>query len=128
MNWSASVLDPAVLWLLGAIASKAILSVLIAVTAPVLRPVWALFMRARRPWPAAVLVVFGIACSVAGGLLLQKPNSSSLEGGLGVVLFMGGAFVALAGPAFWFDERNRVASLARGRRRARWLTNVAAAK
>ncbi|MGZ3332669.1 MAG: hypothetical protein ACXU9S_09820 [Gemmatimonadaceae bacterium] len=107
MNWIANGLGAALVWFLLEFAGEAMLALGTAVTAPVRRPVWALFMRAKWPWAAAVLGVLGVASAVVGGLLLQKPNSSSWEDGLGVTLFLGGAFVALAGPAFWFHERTR---------------------
>src|SRR6267154_6475280 len=107
MAWIGSVLAAALIGLLWEIAGEAMLALGAVVTAPVGRPVWALFMRAKSPWPAALLAALGIASSVVGALLLQKPNSSTWENGLGVALFLGGAFVALAGPAFWFHERNR---------------------
>ena len=110
MNWLASLLGAALLWFLVEIAGEALLALGATVTAPIRRPVWALFMRAKLPWPAVVLVAIGVASAVVGGRLLQKPNSSSWENGLGLVLFLGGAFVTLAGPAFWFHERNRAAS------------------
>lgn len=107
MNWIASLLAAALVGFLWEIAGEAMLAFGVAVTAPVSRPLWALFMRAKWPWPAVLLAALGIASAVVGALLLQKPNSSSWENGLGVTLFLGGAFVALAGPAFWFHERNR---------------------
>jgi hypothetical protein len=107
MNWIASLLAAALIGFLWEVAGEAMLALGVAVTAPVSRPVWALFMRAKWPWPAALLAALGIASAFVGALLLQKPNSSSWENGLGVALFRGGAFVALAGPAFWFHERNR---------------------
>jgi len=107
MTWIASALAAALIGFLWEIAGEAMLGFGAAVTAPVRGPVWGLFMRAKWPWPAAIMAAVGIASAVVGGLLLQKPNSSSWETGLGVALFLGGAFVALAGPAFWFHERNR---------------------
>ena len=108
MNWIKGALAAALIGFLLEVAGEAMLALGAAVTAPVRRPVWALFMRAKWPWPAAVMAALGIALAVVGGMLLQKPNSLSWEDGLGVALFLGGAFVALAGPGFWFHERNRV--------------------
>ena len=110
MNSVASPLNPVVLWLILEIVGHAVFSLVAAVSAPVRRPVWAIFMRAKSPWPAAVLAGLGIASGVAGAMLLQKPNASDWESGFGLALFFCGAFVALAGPAFWFDERNRLRS------------------
>jgi peptidoglycan/LPS O-acetylase OafA/YrhL len=107
MNWIASALAVALIGFLWEIAGEAMFALGAAISAPVRRPVWALFMRARWPWPAAVLAAFGIAAAGVGAMLLQKPNSSSWENGLGVALFLGGAFLTLAGPALWFHERNR---------------------
>jgi hypothetical protein len=110
MNWIASGLGVVLVGFLLEFAGEAVLALGAAATEPVRRPVWALFMRATWPWPAAVLAVLGVASAVVGGVLLQKPNSSSWENGLGLALFFGGAFVALAGPPFWFHERNRAAN------------------
>jgi len=111
MNLIATPLEPVVLWIVVEIAWKAVFALfaaLTALTAPVRRPVWAVFMRATWPWPAAVLAGLGIASGVAAGMLLSKPNASDWESGFGLALFAGGAFVALAGPATWFDERRRL--------------------
>ena len=107
MNWIGSLLAAALIGFLWEISGEAMLALGAVVTASVRRPLWALFMRAKWPWPPAVVAAFGIASAVVGGLLLQKPASSSWEIGLGVALFLGGTFVTLAGPAFWFHERNR---------------------
>jgi hypothetical protein len=113
MSSIPSPLDPVVTWFILVIAGKAVFALfgwVTTLTAPVRRPLWAVFMRANWAWPAAVLLALGIASGVVGGMLLQKPNSSDWEMGFGLALFFGGAFVAVAGPAFWFDERRRLGS------------------
>jgi hypothetical protein len=107
MNWLATALGSVLLYLILEIATEFLLDVGTAATRPIRRPIWAVFTRAQWPWPAALMAVFGTACSFAGAQLMQRPNMPKWAELVGIYLFLGGALVILAAPALWFEARRR---------------------
>jgi len=105
MNWLATVLGSLLLYLLLEIAAEFLFNVATVATSPIRRPIWAVFTRAQWPWPAALLAVFGVACSFAGAQVMQRPNTPKWAEVVGIYLFLGGALVILAAPAMWFQAR-----------------------
>ena len=110
MNWIVTGLGGVLLYLIGEIVADLFVHAAAIATSPIRRPIWNAFMRARWPWPAALVAAFGIACSFAGTQLLQRPNASTWAQSVGLYLFLGGALVVLAAPALWLEARKRVAS------------------
>jgi hypothetical protein len=105
MTWLATVLGSVLLYLILEIAAEFLLDMATVATSPIRRPIWAAFTRARWPWPAGLLAVFGLACSFAGAQLIQRPNAPNWAESLGIYLFLGGALVVLAAPVLWFEAR-----------------------
>jgi hypothetical protein len=105
MNWLATVLGSVLLYLILEIAAEFLLDVATVATSPIRRPIWAAFTRAKWPWPAGMLALFGLACSFAGGQLMQRPNAPNWAESVGIYLFLGGALVILAAPVLLFEAR-----------------------
>ena len=104
VNWLVTALGGVLLYVIAEVAAEFFFDV---ATTPIRRPIWTAFIRARWPWPAALMVSFGVACSVAGAQLSQRPNAPKWAELVGVYLFIGGALVVLAAPALWFEARKR---------------------
>ena len=107
VNWLVTALGGVLLYVIAEVAAEFLFDVATTATTPIRRPIMTAFLRARWPWPATLMVSFGVACSVAGAQLSQRPNAPKWVELVGLYLFIGGALVVLAAPALWFEARKR---------------------
>ena len=89
-------------WLLCQMVVDLAGEVLWAVTGPLRRPIWRLFVAASWPWPLLMMLGIGAAAVVAGLILL---SDLSRERPLGIWLSLGGAAIMLVSPFLWRDAR-----------------------
>ena len=119
IKWLLGAIGACFVWLFWEIVGDAIGEIVWAVTAPVRRPIWRAFVRARWPWPLLLMLVGGALVSI-GGMGLVHQYESGWRAGVGMGLFLVGAFFAVGGGYLWRDaRRERVTREARDASAAR---------
>jgi hypothetical protein len=73
-----------------------------AVTGPLRRPIWRIFVDASWPWPLLMMLGVGAAAIVTGLVIL---SDLSRERPLGLWFLFGGAAIMLVSPFLWRDAR-----------------------
>ena len=126
IKWLLGAIGAFFVWLAWELVGAAIGEIAWAVTAPVRRPIWRAFVQARWPWPLLVMLFGGSSVSIAG-LGLAHMYETRWQAGVGVGLFLVGAFFAVGGGYLWRDAQRERAERAmrdaaaprgsRGRRR-----------
>ena len=91
-----------VAWLAWMLLGQFVGEVLGYLMRPVTRPLWQMIVRARYPWPLGLMLLTGVASS-AGGLVLMRHDD--WRGSAGLLLFFGGAGLALLAPLLWRDAK-----------------------
>ena len=112
IHWLLGAVGAFFAWLAWEIIGDAIAEIFSLITAPVRRPLWRAFGRARWPWPLLLMLVGGGAVSVLG-LSLTRLEEGGWRSGLGLILFLVGAIFAVSSGYLWRDARRDAALEAR---------------